>query len=128
MGKRFIKNYKKRDRLTPIVTKNPYYSAESTKSTNNRRFSFDWGWNESEKTHEKKKKPQYVLRNKRTLKFIKKRLREPSYSSSQCMNLRAIKEKLESQINENVYDQRKLERYIKRTLDLIDSPQNPLPM
>ena len=131
MDKLFKKDYKKRNRITPIAVKNKNYSQSTKDHSNpsqNNAFGFSWGGYENKKTHhtpEKKKKPQYVKRNENYLKQINKKLQNPFYSPSQCENLQIIKEKLIDQLNTKAYDQRKLEKWIVKTLALIENPTLP---
>lgn len=124
MVKRYRINYKKRGRFCPIVIKNEDY--KEPKVNKDRFFSF--GGYESEDKTEKKRKPSKNLNtNRRLLQEIKKYLQDPLFSSFEQSRLVDLKQKLEAQIqNSDTYDQKKLVKFIKRTISSIFNPPKPL--
>ena len=115
MAKQKRIDYSQRGRITPEIVSNESYMQK------NKDYALNFGSafrimkdsilaNKSEKqtrTPAKIPKTKNYKKNKYLLNIIKKKLKDPSYSSSQFATLKTIEQKLIEQLNGNVYNQQK---------------------
>ena len=129
-------DYDRRGRITPERVSNASFNRSHKNYALNFgsafqmiKNSFEIGDNENKTVKSKKnKKSKYERKNKKLLMEINEYIADPSFSITQQSNLIEIKHKIQLQIRENRYEQKKLENWIENELSTILHPQKTLPL
>lgn len=137
MAKRI--NYKKRNRITPILQSEEVYKNSLPKNYALRqgdawaklaRDIVKKGQNVNRKINSislKKKKPRLNKKLQNLRKQIDSELRNINNSSSQTANLIILRDKIDFQLRTNHYDNRKFINFVLDSAKIILHPEKPLP-